>query len=96
MNFESCFGGALRSSSHAGHDGWSHAGVYLVRDPVSLQHLRAVVEAAGLTLDDEQPEGVSRLFDETITGFSVGRGHPRARSKCRQRSLKPPSKSSER
>jgi hypothetical protein len=49
--------------------------------------LRAVVEAAGLALHNEEPERISRLFDETIADFSIGRVRPRACGKCRQRSL---------
>jgi hypothetical protein len=47
-------------------------------------------------LHDEKPERTSRLFDETIADFSFGSGRPRACGKCRQRSLKPPPKPSER
>src|SRR6266478_9982466 len=68
---------------------WPHAGIHLVRHPVVLHHLRAVVETAGLALHDEEPERISRLFDETIADFSFGSGRPRACGKCRQRSLKP-------
>jgi hypothetical protein len=62
--------------------------------PVVLHRLRAVVETAGLALHDEEPERISRLFEETIADFSIGRGRPRVCGKCRQRSLKLPSKPS--
>ena len=55
-----------------------------------------LVETAGLALHDEEPERISRLFDETIADFSIGIGRPRACGKCRQRGLKPPSKPPER
>jgi hypothetical protein len=43
-------------------------------------------------LHDEEPERISRLFDETIADFSIGSDRRRACGKCSQRSLKPPSK----
>jgi hypothetical protein len=61
---------------------WPHAGIHLVRHPVVLHHLRAVVETAGLALHDEEPERISRLFDETIADFSIGSGRPRACGKA--------------
>src|SRR6266576_3199972 len=60
--------------------------------PLVLHHLRALVETAGLALHDEEPERISRLFDETIADFSIGSDRRRACGKYRQRSLKPPSK----
>jgi hypothetical protein len=57
--------------------------------------VRAVVETAGLALHDEKPKRISRLFDETIADCSFGSGRRWACGKCRQRSLKPPSKPSE-
>lgn len=69
----------------AGHGRWPHAGINLVRDPVGLHHLRAVVETAGLALHDEKPKRISCLFDETIAGCSFGRGRGWACGKCRQR-----------
>ena len=75
---------------------WPRTGIHFIRHPVVLHHLRAVVEAAGLALHDEEPERISRLFDETIADFSIGSGRPRACGKRRQRCLKPPSTPSER
>jgi hypothetical protein len=80
----------------AGHGRWPHAGIDLARHPIGLHHVRAVVETAGLPLHDEKPERISRLFDETIANCSFGSGRPWACGKCRQRSLKSPSKPSER
>ena len=61
--------------------------------PVALHHLRTVVETAGLALHEEEPERISRLFDETIADFAIGSDRQRASGMCHQRSLKPPSKS---
>jgi hypothetical protein len=47
-------------------------------------------------LHDEKPERTSRFFDETIVDCSFGSVRGRACGKCRQRSLKPPSKPAER
>src|SRR5580704_9219027 len=80
----------------ARHGRWPHAGINLVGDPVGLHHVRAVVKTADLALHDEKPERISRLFDETIADCSFGSRRWRACGKCRQRSLKPPSKPSER
>jgi hypothetical protein len=80
----------------AGHVRWPHADINLVWDPIGLNHLRAVIETAGLALHDEKPERVSRLFDKTIAGCSFGSGRGWACGKCRQRGLKPPSKPPER
>ena len=63
---------------------------------VALHHLPAVVETAGFALHDEEPERISGLSNETITGFSIGSGRPRACGECRQRGLEPTSKPSER
>src|SRR5450755_3860409 len=72
-----------------------HAGDHLVRHPVDLYCVVDLVETAGLALHDEEPERISRLFDETIADFLIGMGRSWACGKCRQRGLKPPSKPSE-
>jgi hypothetical protein len=73
----------------------AHAGDHLVRHPVDLYCVVDLVETAGLALHDEEPERISRLFDETIADFLIGVGRSWACGKCRQRGLKPPSKPSE-
>src|SRR4051794_13495311 len=85
-----------RRRTDARHRHWPHAGTHLVRYPVLLHHVVDFVETAGLALHDEEPERVSRLFDETIADFPIGICRPWARGKCRQRGLKPPSEPPER
>jgi len=86
--------GLLRTVAPPGQ--WPHAGNHLVRHLVDLDHVVEFVETAGLALHDQQPERISRLFDETIADLSIGTGGPRACGKCRQRGIEPPSKPSER
>jgi hypothetical protein len=62
-------------------DGCSHANgpvrAYTSLGAVVPHHFDDVVETAGLALHDEEPERISRLFDETIADFSIGIGRPR-------------------
>ena len=75
---------------------WAHAGNHLVRHPVDLYHVVDFVETAGLALHDEEPERISRLFDEAIAKLPVGIGRPWACGQCRQRGLRPLSQPPER
>ena len=56
----------------ARHRQWPHAGTHLVRHPVLLHHVVDFVETAGRALHNEEPERISRLFDETIADFPIG------------------------
>ena len=51
------------------HGQWPHAGNHLVRHAIDLQQVGEVVETAGLALHGEQPERISRLFDQGIAEF---------------------------